>query len=492
MVIQPIVLHATRTNAGVVGINNEATRFTDNKGNLRYIGRIKSYAKDRGNNSYGFVECPEIQKEYGGDAFLRKDQYLDCFEVGDKVSFLLDLSKEGKPQAVDLMPSDGQETQEYLDSVRRMNTWGAASPPKRKGDYGGSSSSSGQMLPVPDPLYEKRRRLERDYFYRDGVYSGSGPAASSSSSSGLFFQSRDQGRSGSFDRGGGGRSWRDGGGGGMMDHPGGGWEGSTPSSWGGGGSAGKGASRSGGRGGLPGFGSMPNPFGPSAYEQQMATAAAILAHNPVLQTAALLQAFRDRETTSAAHSGADPRSSGGLSRSLQQGWNPTRGTHDRSAASSSSIPAAASSFSGSQNAGSATSAAFWEALKEDDNEQFGEALRQLLAAPPQNSNSTTSAGPGASGQFHNEAGQTLGLGGGGGTMMSQYQGLSLGASGSGLAGLVGGAGGNLGGLSGQPGNSNSNSTALQSLLGDASSAEEFSPEDWTQFLQYLATDPGKQ
>ena len=46
--MQPVVMHATRTNAGVVGINNEATTFTDSKGNTRYIGRIKSYAKDRG------------------------------------------------------------------------------------------------------------------------------------------------------------------------------------------------------------------------------------------------------------------------------------------------------------------------------------------------------------------------------------------------------------------------------------------------------------
>lgn len=51
--------------------------------------------------SYGFVECPEVEKIFGmsgnPDAFLRKDEYLDCFEVGDKVSFLLEISKEGKP-----------------------------------------------------------------------------------------------------------------------------------------------------------------------------------------------------------------------------------------------------------------------------------------------------------------------------------------------------------------------------------------------------------
>ena len=54
--LAPVILHATRTNAGVVGINNEVfggingevTSFTDKMGKLRLIGRIKSYAKDKG------------------------------------------------------------------------------------------------------------------------------------------------------------------------------------------------------------------------------------------------------------------------------------------------------------------------------------------------------------------------------------------------------------------------------------------------------------
>ena len=48
----------------------------------------KQKSSQQGNNSYGFVECPEVEKLYRGDAFLRKDQYLDCFEVGDKVGIL--------------------------------------------------------------------------------------------------------------------------------------------------------------------------------------------------------------------------------------------------------------------------------------------------------------------------------------------------------------------------------------------------------------------
>ncbi|CAD7939615.1 unnamed protein product [Amoebophrya sp. A120] len=448
MALQPIIMHATKTNAGVVGINNEATSFTDSKGQLRYIGRIKSYAKDRGNNSYGFVECPEIHKKYGGDAFLRKDQYLECFEVGDKVSFLLDLSKEGKPQAIDLMPPDGQETEDYKVALRRMASMEQRRD--RETNFGprskteGNGGSGRDMLPVPDPLYEqKRRRIEnsggsffRDHHHGGGLYNGSGGGGSSASSSSRWRGSEHQTS--------GADQWRD-------HHV-------VDNYWRGSGGNIKGGSSSSSSSRLPPPG-MPNPFGPpppigfpANEHHQMVHAAALLASNPtMLQTAALIQAASalngNSGTPSAGSHGGGGPTPGGGGGTPAIGW-PAR-PRDRS--------------------------------RTDEEGDFGEALRQLLAA-----GTTPTSQTGPSGFFTSDSETTAATttGRGGGLLGGATSSTSV------FGSLLGGGNGNK---AGGANSSNSLASIFDSMVAGPNSSfnsnEEFSQEDWTQFLQYLSTDP---
>ncbi|CAD7942357.1 unnamed protein product [Amoebophrya sp. A25] len=458
--LQPIVMHATRTNAGVVGINNEITSFTDKKGNVRYIGRIKSYAKDKGNNSYGFVECPEIQKEYGGDAFLRKDQYLDCFEVGDKVSFLLDLSKEGKPQAIELMPPDGKETPVWLDSLRRrdeeyssnnMRPGGWGRPHFRNESPAGLKRGKEHAygLPCPDPTYEKRRRFERGgpYMRDAGLY---------------------------------GRDWSDRG-----------W-GSTN----GGPTNGTGSSVASSSSTLPPPPRvMPNPFGPPVPSGTGTSVgdltAALLASNPVLQTAALLHA------ASNLTGAPSPSPTGGGSTATG-----ATGSH--------------SSWGGATQALGYPIGYQSKRTSSDMNgrnqDQLGDALRQLLGGAPSSSSSATLSTH-ATSASSSSGGALSALLGTNASLSPSMAGHGAGSSGSlggpgsssaamlGLGGVANTAAGvrdqqflneifGAAGLSTSTNQTNVGSTpaaaaSSTSLFGDG----EFSQEDWTSFLQYLSVDP---
>lgn len=62
----------------------------------RYRGRLKSFDPTKG---FGFIECPELRQQFGrSDVFLNQ-AVEGGIVVGSTVSFVVELSKDGKPQA---------------------------------------------------------------------------------------------------------------------------------------------------------------------------------------------------------------------------------------------------------------------------------------------------------------------------------------------------------------------------------------------------------
>merc|ERR1719468_556777 len=68
-----------------------------------FTGFIKSFNL---NNSYGFIDCPELKTLYFHDVFLHQHELGD-FSVGDTIQFTAYLNNAGKPQAKDLRYADG-------------------------------------------------------------------------------------------------------------------------------------------------------------------------------------------------------------------------------------------------------------------------------------------------------------------------------------------------------------------------------------------------
>merc|ERR1711862_1015280 len=81
------------------------------EGGEQYEGVIKSFSEQTG---FGFISCEQTFRKYGNDVFLHSSQKGD-HEVGDSVSFLLHVNKEGKPQASGVMATNGR------GSKRRSN-----------------------------------------------------------------------------------------------------------------------------------------------------------------------------------------------------------------------------------------------------------------------------------------------------------------------------------------------------------------------------------
>lgn len=78
----------------------------------RFVGVMYLWFEDKG---YGFIECPDITKKFGQDAFLHKTQRKH-FKRGDYVSFAVYLNYRGKPQATELRraekPKPGEQPEE--------------------------------------------------------------------------------------------------------------------------------------------------------------------------------------------------------------------------------------------------------------------------------------------------------------------------------------------------------------------------------------------
>merc|ERR1740121_292208 len=65
----------------------------------RYVGVIKSFNTAKG---IGFVDCAEITEKFGCDVFLHASQILNEEEVGDVISFSVQLGRLGQPRAKDI------------------------------------------------------------------------------------------------------------------------------------------------------------------------------------------------------------------------------------------------------------------------------------------------------------------------------------------------------------------------------------------------------
>jgi cold shock CspA family protein len=67
-----------------------------------FEGRIKSFNPTEG---YGFISCAAVSEKHGCDVFLHQRQFYACpveIKVGDAVTFRLEISRQGKPQARDI------------------------------------------------------------------------------------------------------------------------------------------------------------------------------------------------------------------------------------------------------------------------------------------------------------------------------------------------------------------------------------------------------
>mmetsp|Transcript_108343 Transcript_108343/g.170885 ORF Transcript_108343/g.170885 Transcript_108343/m.170885 type:complete len:574 (-) Transcript_108343:169-1890(-) len=67
----------------------------------RYTGVVRSYTPSTG---YGFIDCAEVKEKYGFDTYYKGVQ-LGGAGVGDKVTFAIKLTPDGKPQADAVKPA---------------------------------------------------------------------------------------------------------------------------------------------------------------------------------------------------------------------------------------------------------------------------------------------------------------------------------------------------------------------------------------------------
>lgn len=68
----------------------------------RYVGKVKAFNSERG---FGFIQCVEILKRFGCDAFLTTAVEGGLI-IGSTVSFTLQVNRQGKPQARDVVLVD--------------------------------------------------------------------------------------------------------------------------------------------------------------------------------------------------------------------------------------------------------------------------------------------------------------------------------------------------------------------------------------------------
>lgn len=67
----------------------------------RYVGVISQFSSEK---RYGFIKCENAFAKFGKDTFL-SDQEIGTFNVGSVVSFRVELNKQSKPQARELLAS---------------------------------------------------------------------------------------------------------------------------------------------------------------------------------------------------------------------------------------------------------------------------------------------------------------------------------------------------------------------------------------------------
>jgi len=63
-----------------------------------YVGALKTYNNRTG---YGFLECKQSKKDWGGDVFIHKNNVPVPWTVGQPVEFAVQVNNRGQPQAFD-------------------------------------------------------------------------------------------------------------------------------------------------------------------------------------------------------------------------------------------------------------------------------------------------------------------------------------------------------------------------------------------------------
>ena len=79
----------------------------------RFVGVIYLWFEDKG---YGFIDCPEITKKCGQDAFVHRTQRKG-FKRGQYVSFSVYLNYRKKPQATELRRAEKPKELEATDTA---------------------------------------------------------------------------------------------------------------------------------------------------------------------------------------------------------------------------------------------------------------------------------------------------------------------------------------------------------------------------------------
>jgi len=63
-----------------------------------YVGKLKTY---NNKNGYGFLECKQSKKDWGGDVFIHKNNIPVPWNIGQPVEFAVNCNNRGQPQAFD-------------------------------------------------------------------------------------------------------------------------------------------------------------------------------------------------------------------------------------------------------------------------------------------------------------------------------------------------------------------------------------------------------
>mmetsp|Transcript_81448 Transcript_81448/g.143840 ORF Transcript_81448/g.143840 Transcript_81448/m.143840 type:complete len:452 (+) Transcript_81448:93-1448(+) len=63
-----------------------------------YLGRLKTFNNKTG---YGFLECKQCKKDWGGDVFIHKNNIPIPWNIGQPVEFAVNCNNRGQPQAFD-------------------------------------------------------------------------------------------------------------------------------------------------------------------------------------------------------------------------------------------------------------------------------------------------------------------------------------------------------------------------------------------------------
>jgi len=155
----------------------------------RHSGVIKSFNDVTG---YGFIDCPEVHAQFGNDVFLSVQQ-LGGFSRGSEVTFVVLISKDGKPQAFDL--AAGGQGKGMAGMAGSKGSYGGAAAPKGCGKaFNGTFNARPPSMPTASAV-----KGATPYGKGQSSWQPTRPPASAPSSKGGFKGSANSGKGGGKD-----------------------------------------------------------------------------------------------------------------------------------------------------------------------------------------------------------------------------------------------------------------------------------------------------